>query len=31
MAELGRDERSLEKLGSQDLTLNEVSIRENIP
>ena len=25
MAELGRDEKTLEKLGSQDLTSNEVS------
>jgi hypothetical protein len=26
MAELGRDEKTLEKLGSQDLTPNEVNI-----
>ncbi len=26
MAELGRDEKTLEKLGSQDLTSNEVII-----
>lgn len=30
MAELGRDERTLEKLGAQDLTLNEVGCRDNI-
>lgn len=30
MAELGRDERTLEKLGAQDLTLNEVSSTDNI-
>jgi len=27
MAELGRDEKTLEKLGSQDLTLNEVKFQ----
>jgi hypothetical protein len=27
MAELGRDEKTLEKLGSQDLTPNEVNIK----
>ena len=30
MAELGRDERTLEKLGAQDLTLNKVSSTSNI-